>query len=195
VVIIGAHYDTRPAADREPDPQRRREWILGANDGASGVAVLLELARVLDPDRLSNEVWLVFFDAEDRGFLDGWPYSVGSRYLAQNLTVTPHQVVIVDMVGDVDQQLYLEQYSTQRLQAEIWAVAAGLGYEPYFIPQAGYAVIDDHIPFLERAIPAVDIIDFDYPHWHTLADTPDKVAPQSLERVGRTLEAWLQQKP
>ncbi len=78
VIIIGAHYDTRPAADHDPDPSKRDEYILGANDGASGVAVLLELARVLDREVLKRQVWLVFFDAEDRGRLDGWPFSVGA---------------------------------------------------------------------------------------------------------------------
>ncbi len=194
IIILGAHYDTRPAADHDPDPSRRREWIQGANDGASGVAVLLELARVLDPNHLNNQVWLVFFDAEDRGFLEGWPFSVGSRYLADNLTVTPQSVIVVDMVGDGNQTLYFEHYSTPALREEIWTVAAELGYRSYFIPQVRHAVIDDHIPFLERGIAAVDIIDFDYPHWHTLADTADKVSPESLERVGRTLQTWLEGK-
>ena len=88
------------------------EWIEGANDGASGVAVLLELARVLEADKLKNEVWLAFFDAEDRGRLDGWPFSVGARHLAENLTVTPQGVVVVDMIGDADQNIFLEQNST-----------------------------------------------------------------------------------
>jgi len=194
IIILGAHYDTRPAADQDPVPTLRTEWIDGANDGASGVAVLLELARVLEPDKLQNEVWLAFFDAEDRGRLDGWPFSVGARHMAENLTVNPQAVVVVDMVGDADQQLYYERNSTAELSAEIWAVAAELGYQDYFIPEPRHTIIDDHIPFLERLIPAVDIIDFDYPYWHTVEDTADKVAPESLERVGKTLEVWLEEK-
>lgn len=194
IIIVGAHYDTRPAADKDPDPAKQGEWIEGANDGASGVAVLLELARVLDTDKLQNEVWLTFFDAEDRGKLDGWPFSVGARYMAQNLIVTPQSMVLVDMIGDADQNIYLEGNSTPALRDEIWAVAAELGYEQYIIPQPKHTIIDDHIPFLERGIPAVDMIDFDYPFWHTTADTADKVAPLSLERVGRTLEVWLEEK-
>jgi hypothetical protein len=96
------------------------------------------------------------------------------------------------MVGDADQNIFFEGTSTISLQAEIWAVAAGLGYEATFIPVRRHTIIDDHTPFLERSIPAIDIIDFDYPAWHTLADTTDKVAPASLERVGRTLEVWLE---
>jgi Zn-dependent M28 family amino/carboxypeptidase len=194
ILILGAHYDTRPAADHDSDPAKRGEWIEGANDGASGVAVLLELARVLEASKLKNEVWLAFFDAEDRGRLEGWPFSVGARHMAENLAVSPQAVVVVDMIGDADQNIYLEQNSTPPLRESIWAVAAELGYEAYLIPQLKHSIIDDHLPFLERGLPAVDIIDFDYPYWHTTADTADKVAPESLERVGRTLEVWLEEK-
>jgi hypothetical protein len=193
IIILGAHYDTRPAADQDPDPARRGDWIEGANDGASGVAVLLELARVLEADKLKNEVWLAFFDAEDRGRLDDWPFSVGARQMAENLIVAPQAVVVVDMIGDADQNIYLEQNSTPDLRAEIWAVATELGYDTHIIPELKHTIIDDHIPFLERGLPAVDMIDFDYPYWHTTADTADKVAPDSLERVGRTLEVWLEE--
>lgn len=194
VIILGAHYDTRPSAERDPDPAKQAEWIEGANDGASGVAVLLELARVLEAGKLKNEVWLAFFDAEDRGNLDGWPFSVGARYMAENLAVVPQAVVIVDMVGDADQNIYFEHYSTPALREEIWEVAGKLGHGAYLIPEVKHVIFDDHIPFLERKIPAIDIIDFDYPYWHTTADTADKVSPESLERVGRTLEGWLEEK-
>jgi hypothetical protein len=194
VVIIGAHYDTRPAADRDPDEALRTQWIDGANDGASGVAVLLELARALEAESLDLDVWLAFFDAEDRGRLEGWPFSVGARHMAENLRVNPQSVVVVDMIGDADPQLFFERNSTDELSVEIWNVAAELGYSDYFIPELRHTIIDDHVPFLERQIPAVDIIDFDYPYWHTVEDTADKVSPESLERVGRTLEVWLEEK-
>jgi hypothetical protein len=194
VIIIGAHYDTRPAADQEPVEALRKTWIEGANDGASGVAVLLELARVLESNKLKNDVWLAFFDAEDRGRLEGWPFSVGAREMAGQLTVNPQAVVVIDMIGDANQQLFYERNSTPQLSQEIWAVAAELGYQGAFIPEARHTIIDDHLPFLERLIPAVDIIDFDYPYWHTVEDTADKVSAQSLERVGRTLEVWLEEK-
>jgi Zn-dependent M28 family amino/carboxypeptidase len=194
VIIIGAHYDTRPVADHDPDPAKQNQPIEGANDGASGVAVLLELARVLEADKLKNEVWLSFFDAEDRGKLDGWPFAVGARHMAESLTTLPQSMVLLDMIGDADQNIYLEQNSTPALRDKIWAVAGELGYAANIIPQPKYTMIDDHIPFLERGIPSVDLIDFDYPYWHTTGDTADKVAPASLERVGRTLEVWLEEK-
>jgi hypothetical protein len=192
VIILGAHYDTRPAADKDPDPARRGEHILGANDGASGVAVLLELARVLPRDSFKRQVWLTFFDAEDRGSLDGWPFSVGAMDMARRLTLRPEAVVVVDMIGDADQQIYYENFSHPELAAEIWSVAEQLGYRDYFIPEPKYSIIDDHLPFVELGIPAIDIIDFDYPYWHTVEDTADKVSPDSLERVGRTLQVWLE---
>ena len=189
LVILGAHYDTRRRADRDAeDPSAP---LVGANDGGSGVAVLLELARCLDKNRLHHELWLVFFDAEDNGGLDDWEWIVGSTYFAQNLQRTPEMAIIVDMVGDTDQQIYKEHNSNAALQDELWAIAASLGYGT-FISEYRWTILDDHIPFLQRGIPAVDIIDFDYPSWHTRHDTPDKVSPKSLERVGRVLEAFLE---
>jgi glutaminyl-peptide cyclotransferase len=187
-VILGAHYDCRMVADRDDGPARS-EPVPGANDGASGVAVLLELARTLPRDTVP--VWLVFFDAEDNGGLPGWDWILGSRAFAASLTSTPRAVVIVDMIGDADLNIYRELNSTPALVDEIWAQAAALGYGQTFLPEGKYSILDDHTPFLEAGIPAVDIIDFDYPYWHTAADTADKVSPQSLEAVGRTLWAWI----
>ena len=192
LIILGAHYDTRPVADRDPDPNNRTQPILGANDGASGVAVLLELARVLNRDELPNQVWLAFFDAEDRGRLEGWPFSVGAREMAQGLMLRPQAVVVVDMIGDADQNIYYERNSDMELSAQLWAIAAKLGYKDNIIPEPRHTIIDDHLPFVEQGIPSVDMIDFDYAYWHTLEDTADKVSPTSLERVGRTLEVWLE---
>jgi glutaminyl-peptide cyclotransferase len=190
VVILGAHYDTRPVADRDPDPANASQPIIGGNDGASGVAVLLELADVLSQYELENEVWLAFFDGEDSGHLEGWPFCVGSAYMAEHLTVEPAWVIVVDMVGDADQQLYYEGNSDHALRERLWDIAGGLGYET-FVPQVRYSMFDDHVPFLNEGIPAVDIIDFDYPYWHTIEDTCEKVSPESLARVGRVLEALL----
>jgi Zn-dependent M28 family amino/carboxypeptidase len=189
VIILGAHYDTRRSADQE----NPAEPVLGANDGASGVAVLLELARVLGRStERPYQVWLAFFDAEDNGDLDGWEWCVGSSYMAANLTVTPQAVVVVDMVGDADQQLYLERNSDPAIQTQLWGIAATLGYTSTFVPEYRWSMLDDHTPFLQRGIPAVDVIDFNYPYWHTTRDTPDKVSAESLERVGRVLEVWLE---
>ena len=190
LVVLGAHYDTRPQADN--DPSNPKGHILGANDGASGVAVLLELARTL-PDTPGKEVWLAFFDAEDSGDINGWPWSVGAERVAATLPVTPAAVVVLDMIGDNDQQIYYEANSAADIQKSIFSTAAALGYSAYFIPQMKYSMTDDHTPFLERGYPAVDLIDFDYPYWHTMQDTCDKIGTASLEHVGRTMRQWLLQ--
>jgi Zn-dependent M28 family amino/carboxypeptidase len=188
-IILGAHYDTRRRADR--DSQHPDQPVPGADDGASGVAVLLELSRVLPVSNSGHSISLVFFDAEDNGELDGWDWLVGSRYYANILTVTPTAVVILDMIGDMQQDIYLESNSTPALRNSIWTVAKNMGYEPFFIPKVKWNMTDDHTPFLERGWPAVDIIDFDYPYWHTTQDTPDKISSESLTRVGKTLQVWL----
>lgn len=188
-IIIGAHFDTRPAADQ--DKERPAEPVPGANDGASGVAVLLELARVLDVSKVGRPVWLAFFDAEDRGRLEGWDWSVGAGYMASHLNVTARAAVVIDMIGDADQQIYMEAGSDAELSRQIWEQAAALGYTT-FIPSVKWNMVDDHVAFRERGIPAVLLIDFDYPYWHTTQDTTDKVSADSLERVGRTLQGWLE---
>lgn len=193
LILIGAHYDTRRRADNDPLPENRNLPVPGANDGASGVAVLLELARSLDKSKLRNETWLVFFDAEDNGRLDEWEYIAGSSYLADSLPVAPAAVVVVDMIGDRDLQIYKEQNSTPWLVEAIWETAAALGYGDTFLPTAKYSMLDDHTPFLRKGIPAVDIIDFDYPYWHTVEDTADKVSADSLGRVGRVIETFLEE--
>ena len=188
-ILLAAHYDSRMIADRDPDPARRAAPVPGANDGASGVAVLLELARTLPLDTVP--LWLVFFDAEDNGGIPGWDWLLGSRAFVSALTEKPQAVVIIDMIGDADLNIYLEMNSNPRLAAEVWEQAAALGYDEVFIPTQKYRILDDHIPFIEAGIPAVDIIDFDYPYWHTTADTADKVSAQSLQIVGETLWAWV----
>lgn len=202
IIVLGAHYDTRPRADQ--DPENPQAPVPGANDGASGVAVLLELARTLDKTKLKNEVWLAFFDAEDNGELNScaliqppcdsapWAWSIGATYMAENLNVKPDAVVIVDMIGDADQNIYYEQNSDQELQQQLWGIAARMGYTRQFIAEYKWSMSDDHTPFLQRGIRAVDIIDFDYPYWHSTQDTADKVAAESLERVGRVLQTWLE---
>ncbi len=190
-IILGAHYDTRIYADQDPDPSNRSLPVPGANDGASGVAVLLELARTLPEETVP--VWLVFFDAEDNGDIEGWDWILGSREFVRNNPVQPRAVVIVDMIGDADLNIYKEWNSDPLITEEIWGLAASLGYADHFMPEYKYSILDDHIPFLQAGIPAIDIIDFDYPYWHTLEDTPDKVSAESLEIVGKTLWTWITQ--
>jgi glutaminyl-peptide cyclotransferase len=188
-IILGAHYDTRMYADHDLEPGKQAEPVPGANDGASGVAVLLELARTLPED--SVPTWLVFFDTEDNGNIEGWDWILGSRAFAEEITVQPRAVVIVDMIGDADLNIYLEKNSNSEIRAEIWSAAASLGYADKFINEEKFGMLDDHTPFLEKGIPAVDIIDFDYPYWHTTQDTPDKVSAESLKAVGDTLLHWI----
>lgn len=188
-IILGAHYDTRMIADHDPDPAKQSEPVPGANDGASGVSVLLELARSL-PDN-TVPVWLVFFDTEDNGRIEGWDWILGSRAFVEEIPVQPRAVVIVDMIGDADLNIYLEQNSNVAIRTEIWSTAEKLGYSKQFINQEKFSMEDDHTPFLEAGIPAVDLIDFDYPYWHTTQDTPDKVSAESLKAVGDTLLNWI----
>ncbi len=203
VIVIGAHYDTRKRADE--DKTHPDQPVPGANDGASGVAVLLELARTLDISALRNEVWLAFFDAEDNGNIPGcqvvpppcsdnspWPWSVGATYTADHITPRPEAVIVIDMIGDKDQNIYYEENSDKQFQQQLWGIAARLGYSQQFIPQYKWSMEDDHTPFLQRGIRAVDVIDFDYPYWHTIQDTADKVSAASLGRVGRVLQVWLE---
>jgi Zn-dependent M28 family amino/carboxypeptidase len=192
VVLLGAHYDSRKVADQESGSTQGP--VPGANDGASGVAVLLELARVLPSNPVGCQVQLAFFDGEDSGGLDGWQWIVGSTYFADHLTTTPEAVVIVDMVGDEDLDLFMEGNSDPGLRGGIWETGSSLGH-PAFVPIVKYSMVDDHIPFVGKGIPSVDIIDFDYPYWHTTHDTLDKLSPASLEQVGRTLQSWLTKCP
>jgi len=195
-IILGAHYDTRIYADHDPDVDKREQAVLGANDGASGVAILLELARKIPAQHPPPHpsIWLVFFDLEDNGRIPTWDWILGSRAFVSGYTLNPDAVIILDMLGDTDLNIYLERNSDPELSTKIWAQAAELGYEEFFIAEEKFSMLDDHTPFLEAGIPAVDIIDFDYPYWHTTADTADKVSPESLQMVGDTMLAWLKNK-
>ena len=188
-ILVGAHYDTRIHADRDPVVERRAAPSPGANDGASGVAVLLELARSLPPE--TTPIRLVFFDAEDNGRIPGWNWALGSRAFVAEYAVLPQRMVLVDMVGDHDPRFPMEAGSDPDLRTSIWNTAARLGHDDVFLPQVGKAILDDHVPFLEAGIPAVDIIDLDYEYWHTTLDTPDKVSSQTLQVVGDVLWTWL----
>jgi Zn-dependent M28 family amino/carboxypeptidase len=190
-ILLGAHYDTRPYADRDPDPANRDKPIIGANDGASGVAVLLETARLLGGSSPPVGVDLVFFDGEDYG-REGVQedYILGSSHFASNMReYSPGAVVIVDMIGEKDLRIKKERFSARysgTLLEEIFSIAALLEIEA-FVDEQGPSILDDHIPFINRGIPAVNLIDFDYPYWHTLEDTPDKCSAESLEAVGRVI--------
>jgi Zn-dependent M28 family amino/carboxypeptidase len=188
-ILIGAHYDSRMFADQDPDSAKHTQPVPAANDGGSGVAVLLGLARSIPKDTVP--VWLVFFDAEDNGRIEGWDWILGSREFVKNNPVQPRAVVVVDMIGDADLNIYKEKNSNQAITDEIWKTARNLGYGDKFIESYKYSMIDDHTPFLDAGLPAVDLIDFDYPYWHTTQDASDKVSAESLKAVGDTLLAWI----
>lgn len=193
LILIGTHYDTRKYADRDPIIDNRNIPVPGANDGASGVAVLLELARVLVNDN-KNTYWFMFFDAEDQGEIQGWEWIIGSSQFAQSLTTKPDTILIIDMIGDQNLNIFKEGFSDQKLQAEIWKSASDLGYSNYFIPEIKYQMIDDQKPFSDKGISTALLIDFDYPYWHTTADTIDKISPRSLQIIGSTILEWIKSK-
>jgi len=193
-ILLCAHWDSRPWADQDPDTSKRRQPVLGANDGASGVAVLLEVAKTLKRTPPPVGVDIIFFDGEDAGLTGQTDtYLAGSRYFARTKDVrfNPMMGILLDMVGDANLQLYKEINSVNYAGAvvdRVWNLAARLGVSE-FIPSAKHEVIDDHISLLNVGIPVVDVIDFDYDDWHTTGDTPDKCSAQSLEKVGRVVLA------
>ncbi len=190
-IVLGAHWDTRPFADQDPDTARRRLPVPGANDGASGVAVLLEVARVLGETAPPVGVEIVLFDGEDLGEggdVEG--FCRGSRHYVRVLEhPRPLLAIVADMVGDKDLELHYEQNShnaARNIVERLWAGAKKVN-APAFKADLRHNVYDDHAPFLEAGIPAVVIIDFDYPAWHTTGDDLTQVSAASLGQVGRTL--------
>ncbi len=204
-VILAAHYDTRPFPDRDPvDPEG---VFLGANDGASGVAVLMELAAAMPGLPGPVGVDFVLFDAEEYVIHPRDPYFLGSSYFARQyaadrrtgrLPYTYRAGVLLDMVADRDLEIWQEQHSvdwpdTKPVVDSIWDVARRLEVRE-FVPRPKHAVQDDHLPMrMIGGIPTCNIIDFDYPQWHTTADTPAQCAAESLSAVGRVMLAWLRE--
>jgi Zn-dependent M28 family amino/carboxypeptidase len=198
-LMLCAHWDSRRWADQDPDTSKHREPVLGANDGASGVAVLLELARMMSAVPPPIGIDIVLFDAEDQGAPDRPDeFLVGSRWFAsQARNYRPMAVILLDMIGDRDLSIPREVYSDSLapvLTDLVWETAARLGLVE-FVDSVGVAVVDDHLPFLFNGIPAVDIIDFEYEYWHTVDDTPDKVSAQSLATVGRLVTELIYHTP
>jgi glutaminyl-peptide cyclotransferase len=181
VVMLAGHYDTKWFRDIR---------FVGANDGGSSAALLLELARALAAGPREYTYWIVFFDGEEAR--ESWTAAdslYGSRRLAAELARTkrlPRAMVLVDMIGDRDLDIRQESSSTPWLTELIWASARRLRYDAHFLPEA-LAVEDDHAPFLRLGVPATLLIDFDYPPWHTAEDTVDKVSADSLRIVGDVL--------
>lgn len=199
--VISAHWDTRPWADQEDLRQDRDQPIIGANDGASGVAILLELAKIMGENPPPIGVNLVFFDGEDLGVPgENETYCQGSRFFAKNLPIPrPDEAINLDMVGDKQLVLPIERYSLEyhpELVRHLWDRAKDMGLDA-FIGRVDYAIYDDHIPLNEIAgIPSIDIIDFKYPNsyanfWHTLNDIPENCSEESLGQVGALMVDYI----
>jgi len=200
-LLIGAHWDTRPWADEDPDTEKRNDPIIGANDGASGVAVILELARILNASPPPIGITLVLFDGEDMG-RSGTPksYAQGSLAFAKDLPIEkPDEAIILDMIGDAELHIPIERYSYQQnrqLVKKLWSLAKVLSLDA-FESRIVYTLYDDHVPLWDEArIPAIDIIDFNYPnsyanYWHTTQDLPENCSAESLGQVGTLLVHYI----
>ena len=196
-IALVAHWDSRPWADQDPDPSLRTHPVPGANDGASGVAVLLEVAELLKSRAPAIGVDLVFVDAEDLGTAanpDG--FCRGSREFVRRMRAGGGPQVsaafIFDMVGDHQLEIHPEVRAAREAANLVDMVLDGaraMGARN-FAPDPRYSLYDDHIPFLEAGIPAVDVIDFDYPAWHTVSDQPNMISAASLAEVA-TVAAWI----
>ncbi|HVX62690.1 MAG TPA: M28 family peptidase [Pirellulales bacterium] len=198
-VLLCAHYDTRPFPDR--DRFRPQGRFVGANDGASGVAVLMELGRRLPELEGKLGVDIALFDGEELVYGDVGDYFLGSTWFARQYVANQpgpkyRWAVLLDMVGDANLRI-LQEVNTMRwrdsrpLVEGIWSTARRLGVRE-FVPRRGFELRDDHLPLHDIAgIPACDIIDFEYPHWHTEGDTADKCSALSLAKVGWVVHEWL----
>jgi hypothetical protein len=198
-VLLCAHYDTRPYPDR--DPRNPRGRFIGANDGASGVALLMELGKQMAKFKGPVGVDFVLFDGEELVYREGDRYFLGAERFATTYAQSPpkHRYrwgVLLDMVADKELQLFQEGHSvgwtdTRPLVEEIWGVAAKLGIRE-FVPQVKHQVLDDHIKLHDiGGIPTCDIIDFDFPAWHTEQDVPGSCSALSLAKVGWVVQEWL----
>ncbi len=191
-VLFMAHWDTRPISDGPNNKGDRIRPVPGANDGASGVAVLLGVADVLKRSPAKVGVDLLFVDGEDYGDFSATPPAdvlIGSRYYAQHRPPgpVPLYAVLFDMVADKDQQIYQEGNSllgAPEVVELVWTVAREAGHAGSFLASPKHTLTDDHVELQKVGIRAIDVVDFDYPYWHTPDDTIDKVSAQSLQSVG-----------
>ena len=193
-VVLTTHWDSRPEADQDPNPENKLKAIPGADDGASGTAVLLELARVLKVSPAKVGVMYVFVDGEDLGPGEDEMY-LGSIVFANDLPKPkPNYGILLDMIGNkgvtVAKEPNSEQYAPA-LEDALYNFAATIGLGATFPNTMGEPIDDDHLPLNKAGLPTIDLIDFNYGPWHTLQDTPDKCSPDSLNKIGTLLQKWL----
>lgn len=203
-VLLLAHWDTRPWADEEKDEANRNKPIPGANDGASGVGVLLEIARCLSVEKPTIGVDILFVDAEDYGDTKGDSensWCLGTQYWIKNMPYSPSRRpkygILLDMVGGKNAKFYREyisQYSASPIVDKVWTVAAASGYAGKFVNELCPSIVDDHFYVNQGGIPCIDIIECQNPQtnsfnptWHTLDDNMSNIDKQSLKAVGQTL--------
>jgi len=198
-ILFVAHWDSRPFADKSQNLGQQRLPVPGANDGASGVAVLLGVADALKAQPPTIGVDLLFVDGEDYGdFADSTETLLGSRYFAKHQPpgYSTLFAVVFDMVGDRDLGILQEGHSVSNapeVVRRVWQTAHGLGYGRIFVNRVGESLTDDHVPLQQAGIRAIDVIDFDFPYHHTTEDTIDKVSAESLQIVGNVAVALIRQ--
>ena len=203
--LLLAHWDCRPWADQDADPAKQKQPVDGANDGASGVGVILEIARQLNAEAPKNGIDILFVDAEDwgtEGDEDSW--ALGTRYFVENPPVKdyfPASAILLDMVGGKGAKFCREYFSEQaapRVAQALWGIAASRGYRDIFLNQLGGAITDDHVQLIKHGIPAVNIIEYHpednvgfNPNWHTTSDNMEGIDPATLRAVGETVMEYI----
>src|SRR4029079_17247170 len=205
-VVLCSHYDTRPIADQEANRNNWTKPFVSANDGTSGVAFLMELGHHMKDLKSEFGVDFVLFDGEEYVFETnalggGDKYFFGSEYFAEDYAKTKDKrkfrydaALLLDLFAGKDAQLKVEQYSyslAPKLVEQVWNVAKAVDAKSFKF-EGGYEVQDDHLALNKAGIPAIDLIDFDYPHWHKLTDTADKISGEQMAEVSKVITVWLQ---
>ncbi|WP_371804013.1 M28 family peptidase [Candidatus Lokiarchaeum ossiferum] len=221
IVIFAAHYDSRAVAEKDNNESLQNLPIQGANDGASGVAVMMEMARVLATAQMkwNTDFWFLFIDAEDQGSsnglsgIEGWNWCEGSEWLAEDMETNPSSYfkpdqsinsiqafILLDMVGGTNLKFIKESHSSTDLLKNVFQVGNSLGYTSEFnLDGSRYSIIDDHVPFAKKGIPTVDLIikfwdlDNGWPYHHTHQDNIENISPESLDLTGKTLLQFVYQ--